>query len=79
MVEFDSTLSLLYYQQESYKGFGTNSTTGGYMLFSGTNTITGGTSGTTGTTSGSTETITLLNNNTLTLTSGYDKSRTYNR
>ena len=71
VVEWDSTLSLLYYQQESYKGFGTNSTTGGYVAFSGLNTITGGTSGATGTTSGSTETITLANNNTITMTSGY--------
>ena len=71
VVEWDSTLSLLYYQQESYKGFGTNSTTGSYVAFSGTNTITGGTSGATGTTSGSTETITLANNNTVTMTSGY--------
>ena len=71
VVEFDSTLSLLYYQQESYKGFGTNSTTGGYVAFSGLNTITGRTSGATGTTSGSTETITLENNNTVTMTSGY--------
>ena len=71
VVEWDSTLSLLYYQQESFKGFGTNSTTGGYVAFSGTNQITGGTSGATGTTSGSTETVTLANSNTLTLTSGY--------
>ena len=41
------------------------------MAFSGLNTITGGTSGATGTTSGSTETITLANNNTVTMTSGY--------
>ena len=71
VVEWDSTLSLLYYQQESYKGFGTNSTTGGYVAFSGTNTITGATSGATGTTTGNTETVTLLNSNTLSLTSGY--------
>ena len=71
VVEWDSTLSLLYYQQESFKGFGTNSTTGGYVAFSGTNQITGGTSGATGTTSGTTETVTLANSNTLTLTSGY--------
>ena len=71
VVEWDSTLSLLYYQQESYKGFGTNSTTGGYVAFSGTNTITGGTSGATGTTTGNTETVTLLNSNSLSLTSGY--------
>ena len=32
VVEWDSTLSLLYYQQESSKGFGTNSTTGGYVV-----------------------------------------------
>jgi len=71
VVEWDSTLSLLYYQQESFKGFGTNATTGGYVAFSGTNQITGGTSGATGTTSGTTETVTLANSNTLTLTSGY--------
>ena len=71
VVEWNDTLSLLYYQQESYKGFGTNSTTGSYVAFSGTNTITGGTSGASGTTSGTTETITLANNNTITMTSGY--------
>jgi hypothetical protein len=71
VVEYDSTLSLLYYQQESYKGFGTNSTTGGYVAFSTTATITGGTSGATGTPSSTTETVTLANSNTLTLTSGY--------
>jgi len=71
VVEWDSTLNLLYYQQESYKGFGTNSTNGGYVAFSGTNLITGGTSSATGTTSGATETVTLLNSNTISLTSGY--------
>jgi len=71
VVEWDNTLSLLYYQQESYKGYGTSATTGGYVAFSGTNTITGGTSGTTGTTSGTSETLTLTNNGTLTLVSGY--------
>jgi hypothetical protein len=71
VVEWDSTLSLLYYQQESFKGFGTNATTGGYVAFSGTNQITGGTSSATGTTGASTETVTLANSNTLTLTSGY--------
>jgi len=71
VVEWDTSLSLLYYQQESYKGFGTSATTGGYVAFSGTNTITGGTSGTTGTTTGTSETLTLVNNNTITLASGY--------
>jgi hypothetical protein len=71
VVEWDSTLSILYYQQESYKGYGTNATSGGYVAFSGTNTITGATSGITGTTSGTSETLTLLNNNEITLVSGY--------
>ena len=71
VVEWDSTLSLLYYQQESFKGFGTNATTGNYVAFSGTNAITGSTSSATGTTGASTETVTLANSNTLTLTSGY--------
>ena len=39
VVEFDSTLSLLYYQQESFKGFGTNATSGNYVAFSGANLI----------------------------------------
>ena len=71
VVEFDSTRSLLFYQQEEFKGVGTVSTSGNYVAFSGTNQITGGTSGATGTTTGTTETVTLANSNTLTLTSGY--------
>jgi len=71
VVEWDSSLSLLYYQQEEFKNFGTNSTTGGYVAFSGTNEITGGSSSATGTTAGTTETVTLANANTVTLTSGY--------
>ena len=71
VVEYDSTLSLLYYQQESYKGFGTNATSGNYVAFSGTNQITGATSAATGTTGATSETVTLANSNTLTLTSGY--------
>jgi len=72
VVEWDTTLSLLYYQQESFKGFGTSATTGGLVAFSTTATITGGTSGATGTPSStSSETVTLANSNTLTLTSGY--------
>ena len=72
VVEWDSVLQLLYYQQENFKGYGTNATTGGLVAFSGTNTITGGTSGATGTPSStSSEEVTLANSNTLTLTSGY--------
>ena len=71
VVEFDSSLSLLYFQQERFSGFGTSTTNNGLTVFSGANQITGGTSGATGTTAGTTETVTLANNNTLTLTSGY--------
>ena len=71
VVEFDSTLKLLYYQQESFKGFGTDATTGGLVAFSGAVEITGASSSATGTTAANSETVTLANNNTLTLTSGY--------
>ena len=72
VVEWDSTNSILYYHQERYVDYGTNSTTGAYTAFSGTGTITGGTSGATGTpSSSSTETVTLANNNTIAFTSGY--------
>ena len=71
VVEFDSSRSLIFYQQEEFKGFGTVSTSGNYVAFSGTNQITGAPSGATGTPAGNTETVTLLNSNTVTLTSGY--------
>ena len=72
VVELDSTNSILYYHQERFGDYGTNSTTGAYTAFSGTGTITGGTSGATGTpSSSSTETVTLANNNTIAFTSGY--------
>ena len=71
VVEWDSTLSLLYYQQESFKGFGTNATSGNYVAFSGANVITGGTSSATGTPSTTTESVTLANSTTLSLTTGY--------
>ncbi len=68
VVEWDSTNNILYYHQERYGDYGTNSTTGAYTAFSGTGT----TSGATGTPStSSTETVTLTNNNTITFTSGY--------
>ena len=72
VVEWDSTNSILYYHQERFGDYGTNSTTGAYTAFSGTGTITGGTSGATGTpSSSSTESVTLANNNTIAFTSGY--------
>ena len=71
VVEWDSARSLLYFQQERFGDFGTNSTTGGNTAFSGANLITGGTSGATGTPSSTTETVTLANSNTVSLTTGY--------
>ena len=71
VVEWDSTLKLLYFQQERFSGFGTSTTNSGLTAFSGANQITGGTSGATGTTAGTTETVTLANNNTISLSSGY--------
>ena len=41
VVEWDSNLSLFYYQQERFSNYGTSSTNSGYVAFSGTNTITG--------------------------------------
>ena len=71
VIEWDSSLSLLYFQQERFGDFGTNSTTGDNTAFSGANLITGGTSGATGTPSTTTETVTLANSNTVSLTTGY--------
>jgi hypothetical protein len=71
VVEFDSTNSLLYFQQERFGDFGTNSTTGDHSVFEGTNVITGATSSATFTPSSDSETITLANNNTITTVSGY--------
>jgi hypothetical protein len=72
VVEWDSSNKILYYQQERFGDFGTNSTTGAYVAFSGANLITGATSGATGTPqSTGSETVTLANNNTTVFTSGY--------
>ena len=71
VVEFDSTRSLLYFQQERFGDFGTTSTNGDHSVFEGTNVITGATSSATLTPSSDSETITLANNNTLATTSGY--------
>ena len=71
VVEWDSTRSLLYFQQERFGDFGTNSTTGDNTVFSGANLITGASSSATGTPSTTTETVTLPNSNTVSLTTGY--------
>ena len=70
VVEFDSTLKILYYQQEKYADYGTNSSTGAYIAFSTTATITGATSGATGTPDSSADSaVTLSGGNTITLIS----------
>ena len=72
VVEWDSTLSLLYYQQERFGDYGTNSTTGALVAFSGTNVVTGASSGATGTPDSSADTaVTLANGSTITFSDGY--------
>ena len=72
VVEWDSTLSILYYQQERFGDYGTNSTTGAYVAFSGANTITGASSGAVGTPDSTADSaVTLANDNTITFTDGY--------
>ena len=72
VVEYDSSNKILYYQQERFGDYGTNSTTGAFVAFSGANLITGSTSGATGTPqSTGSETVTLANNNTAIFTAGY--------
>ena len=71
VVEWDSTRSLLYFQQERFGDFGTNSTTGDNTAFSGATLITGASSSATGPPSTTTETVTLPNSNTVSLTTGY--------
>ena len=72
VVEWDSTLSILYYQQERYADYGTNSTTGAFVAFSGANVITGASSSAVGTPDSTADSaVTLANDNTITFTDGY--------
>ena len=72
VVEWDSTLSILYYQQERYGDYGTNSTTGARVAFSGANVVTGASSSAVGTPDAAADTaVTLANSNTITFTDGY--------
>ena len=72
VVEWDSTLKILYYHQERFADYGTNSTTGAYVAFSTTATVTGATSGATGTPDSSADSaVTLAGANTITFTDGY--------
>ena len=72
VVEWDSDLSILYYQQERYGDYGTNSTTGSFVAFSGANVVTGADSSATGTPDADADSaVTLSGGNTITFTDGY--------
>jgi len=72
VIEWDSTLSILYYHQERYGDYGTNSTTGAYVAFSGANAVTGASSSAAGTPDATADTaVTLANSNTITFSDGY--------
>ena len=72
VVEWDSTLSILYYQQERYADYGTVSATGSNTAFSGANAVTGASSSAVGTPDATADSaVTLANGNTITFTDGY--------
>ena len=72
VVEWDSTLSILYYQQERYADYGTVSATGSNTAFSGSNAVTGASSSAVGTPDSTADSaVTLANGNTITFTDGY--------
>ena len=72
VVEWDSTLGILYYQQERYADYGTVSATGSNTAFSGANVVTGATSGAVGTPDSTADSaVTLANGNSITFTDGY--------
>jgi len=72
VVEWDSDLSILYYQQERFGDYGTNSTTGAFVAFSGANALTGASSSAAGTPDADADSaVTLSGGNTITFTNGY--------
>ena len=72
VVEWDSTLGILYYQQERYADYGTVSATGSNTAFSGANVVTGASSGAVGTPDSTADSaVTLANGNSITFTDGY--------
>ena len=72
VVEWDSTNSILYYTQERFGDYGTNSTTGSYVAFSGANVVTGATSSAVGTPDTNADSlVTLAGGNTISFTDGY--------
>jgi hypothetical protein len=71
VVAWDSGNSILYYQQERYTDYGTNSV-GAYVAFSGSNVITGASSSAVGTPDSTADSaVTLANGFTITFTDGY--------
>jgi len=68
VVDWDSSLSILYYQQERFGDYGTNSSTGGYVAFSGANQITGATSAAYGTPNASADSAVTLAGGSATIT-----------
>ena len=72
VVEWDSTRSILYYQQERFSDYGTNSTTGAYVAFSGAYVVTGASSTAAGTPDAAADSaVTLAGGNSITFTNGY--------
>ncbi len=72
VVEWDAVNSILYYQQERFGDYGTVSTTGSYVAFSGANAVTGATSSATGTPDASADAaVTLAGGGSITFTNGY--------
>ena len=72
VVEWDSALSILYYQQERFADYGTNSTTGAFVAFSGAYVVTGASSSAVGTPDSSADSaVTLAGGNSITFTNGY--------
>jgi hypothetical protein len=62
----------LYYQQERFGDYGTNSTSGDYTAFSGANVVTGASSGAVGTPDAAADAaVTLANGYTVTFSDGY--------
>ena len=72
VVEYDSTLKILYYVQERFGDHGTNSSTGAYVAFSGATTVTGASSGATGTPDADADSaVSLAGGNDITFTNGH--------
>ena len=72
VVEWDSDLRILYYQQERFGDYGTVAASGAYIAFSGANAVSGADSSASGTPDADADSaVTLANGNTITFTNGY--------